>query len=162
MPNGKVIFHIDSNFLLNYLIPDNPDLNQAVKSKLERNNWSNDVYRINKLALGECFKRVITYEYDSRITFDKVVLNITKIKKIISDGHLEIVDAPSLNNGFNTHYGEIEELDTHIQDADKLIIAMFCADQDAIILYSFDKMIINSEKIIKYVKEIGKKIKEVT
>lgn len=66
------------------------------------------------------------------------------------------------DNGFITHYGKIEELDTHIQDADKLIIAMFCADQDAIILYSFDKMIINSEKIIKYVKEIGKKIKEVT
>lgn len=158
MPD-PVIYHIDANFLLNYLIPDNDDFHQAVRTKLERHNWSNDLYRVSKYALGESFKRVLNFGYNGTITWDFVTRKMEHIKRLVTDGRMDFFDFDQAYEEWNQHLKELMKIDdSFVQKADRLILAFFCADADAKRFYTTDSKIIKSRKINDYMSKLEKKI----
>lgn len=161
MPDA-VIYHIDANFLLNYLIPDNKDVHEEIRNRFERRNWYNDVYRISKYALGESLKRVLNFEYNTSITWENVTNRMSYIRGLISKKRLDIFDLEDVDNRWKQHYEELMEIqDSLVQKADRFILAFFCADPDAKRFYTMDSHIIKSKRINDYVSHLGKRISEV-
>ena len=160
--SNAVIYHIDTNFLLNYLINDNKEINNAVRKKLKRDNWFNDVYKISKYALGEAFNRVLNYQYNASITWDYVVNRIEDIKVLIKEEKLVVFDLEESGTQWIGHFKKLMEIeDWSIQKADRLILAFFCSDKNAKRIYTVDSHIIESKYINNYVKNLHKEIAEV-
>ncbi|MGC8505249.1 MAG: hypothetical protein ACP5NK_00860 [Thermoplasmata archaeon] len=147
---------------MNYLIPDNKDLHKAVRAKLVRDNWSNDVYRVSKYALGESFKRVLIFGYNGGITWDSVTKKMEDIRRLIAEEKIGIFDLEDIGDGWKEHLSKLMAIeDSFVQNADRLILAFFCADQEAKRFYTLDSHIIRSDKINSYVKKLDKRIVEV-
>lgn len=161
--SNSVIYHIDTNFLLSYLINDDPEINNAVKKKLKRRNWSNDVYKISIYALGEAFKRVLKYPYNNSISWDSVVKRMEEITELINQGKLVVFDLKESGTQWICHFKELMQIkDSFIQTADRFILAFFCSDENAKKFYTFDSKIIESKDINDYVKKLHKEIAEVS
>ncbi|MEM3290585.1 MAG: hypothetical protein QW046_03630 [Candidatus Micrarchaeaceae archaeon] len=148
---------------MNYFIEDNPEFHKAAKELLTRKDWHEDVYRINVYALGEIWKNILMKLNfpSSDLSFEN---KLEKFKRQISDRHIEIFGFKDINSSFSdwvTHYKEIDKLDSVIQKADKFNLAFFCSDVEARFFYTFDAKIISSVKLSEYLKQIGKKIKDI-
>ncbi len=159
MPD-KVVSHIDANVILNYLNDDDLDLCGIVKQQIVfRKNWGNNIYKINVYAIGEIAKQLIN---PVKRTNNDLPSKINNIKKLVMNNHFELIRIDDISPDWVNHFKEINKLDKIIQYADKFNIALFCADVDAKIFYTFDKGIIKSEKVNKYIKRLdpAKRIKE--
>ncbi len=160
--NQPVIYHIDANFLLNYLIPDNNDIHKAVRAKLDRDNWSNDLYRISKYALGETLKRIMTFQYNNKITWDSVTRRMETIRGLIDMKKISIFDLEDINDEWEEHLKKLmKNKDPYVEKADIFILSFFCADPEANAFYTVDSRIIKSKDINNYLKSIKKRIEEV-
>ena len=158
----SVIYHIDTNFLLNYLIPDNKDFHQAVRNKLERRNWSNDAYRISKYALGETFNRVLNFNYTGTITFESVFKKMEYVRELMNSKRIETFGLDEVDDEWIRHFKQLQSFkDYSVENADLLILAFFCADKDAKRIYTADYNIIKSN-INDYLNGLGKRIEEIS
>jgi hypothetical protein len=156
----KNIYHIDSNFLLNFLIPDDKDIYEIVKQKIYRNNWYKDIYRINIYALGEVFKKLLFAENEKNAKI--VENNKNKILNLIRESHIEILSIDKINfERFIEHFKKLNEIDKRIEEGDKLNLSIFCADSDSKYFYTFDTGIIGSKKLLDYLRNLNKDIKEI-
>jgi hypothetical protein len=157
--SDTVIYHVDANFLLNYLIPDNRDIHEAVRVKIKRDNWYNDVYRVSKYAMGEVLNRVLNFPYTNSITWDSVTIKMMDISGLITEKKIVVFGLDNAGNDWQTHFDNLMKIrDSFVQRSDRLILAFFCADQDARKFYTVDYHIITSKKITKYIENIGKRI----
>ncbi|MGP6294503.1 hypothetical protein [Caldiplasma sukawensis] len=160
--SNTVIYHLDANFLLSYLIPDNKDLHGVVRKKIERKNWYNDVYKMSKYALGEVFNRVLNYSYSNSITWDSVNKNMVMIKDLINQNKLVTFDLDHAGKDWRLHFDELMKIkDSLVQTADRFVLALFCGDQEAKKFYTFDSHIVESKDINSYIEGLSKRIEEI-
>ncbi len=89
-------FLINTRIILNYLIPNNDELYEAVRVLFFRRNWEDDQLSIKKYALGEVLNRVLTHEYDSDITMNSLIDKIDRIRDLVAQKHLRIIDFNSV------------------------------------------------------------------
>ncbi len=153
--NNKIVYHIDANFILNYLIVDNHDLNEKVRSKLMRHDWGNDKYRLNTHAIGEISTRLFTkIILKSQINNIELYNKLNSLRRIFKEGYIDILKLNTVKGKWLGYYNELRELDNRIEDADILNLAYFCADSESRIFYTFDMGIAESKKINEYIKQI--------
>ena len=158
----SIIYHIDTNFLLNYLIPDKKEFHEPVRKKLERNNWSGDVYKISKYALGESLNRVLNFEYTNSITLDSVFKKMEFIRSLLNNNKIKVFGLDDVDENWIQHFEKLMEIkDYAIQKADRHILALFCADSDAKRIYTVDYNIIRSDYINEYLEGLGKRVMEI-
>lgn len=155
----SIIYHIDTNFLLNYLIPDKKEFHELVRKKLDRNNWSGDVYKISKYALGESLNRVLNFEYTNSITLDSVFKKMELIRYLMTDNKIMVFGLDDVNENWIQHFEKLMEIkDYTVEKADRIILAFFCADPDAKRIYTVDYNIIRSDYINGYLKKLSKRV----
>ncbi len=154
-----VVYHVDANFLLNYLIPDNKEFHEAVREKFYRPNWSDDVYKISKYALGKSLNRVLNFEYTNTITLNSVFEKMENVRKLMNDKKKVVFGLDDVNKDWIQHFEELMKIKNYsIEKADRLILAFFCADRTAKKIYTADSNIIRSGDIDKYLGKLGKQI----
>lgn len=132
---------------------------EIVKLKFIRNNWSDDLYRLNVFALGEVFKRILNLE--EKRNSNGLEKNLSTVKNLIKKGSLNIVNIDDFDtNDLTTHINEIKKLDTQIENGDVLNLAIFCSDHHAKYFYTLDTKIIRSNRLSVYLNSFNKKIRD--
>lgn len=158
----SVIYHIDTNFLLNYLIPDKKEFHEPVRKKLERSNRSDDKYKISKYALGESFNRVLNFQYTNSITLEFAFEKMKHIRTLMGSRKILVYGLDDVNENWMPHFEKLMKIeDYNVGRADLIILSFFCADPEAKRMYTLDYDIIKSEGISYYLKKLDKRIMEI-
>ncbi|MGC8618832.1 MAG: hypothetical protein ACP5UZ_08925 [Thermoplasmata archaeon] len=147
---------------MNYLIPDNKEIHKAVRDKVDRENWYNDVYRISKYALGETMNRIMTFPYSKKITLDFVVSRMKRIRDLIGQKRISVFSIEDIKGEWQKHLTELKNRDSFVEIDDIFILSFFCADPEANAFYTTDTHIIDSKGINDYMKRNEKKIEEIS
>jgi len=172
---AKQVYHIDANALLSFLWEEEKEEHRIIRKLFNKNNPGDLKIKINTFALGEVLQNLIR-KHEKKPNYEKKSNEIRELYGLFHDEKLEIFKFENIDNkekeehdteseGYDKGLQELTKRINKLREADSLVdngdivnIAVFSFDTEGTDFKTFDKDMIKSQGIKKYLNDFNKKV----